>query len=311
MGRRTRAAAAPAPAPAPEPPSSSGEESSGEESSGEDDAPATLASAAESAPRQSGRERREAHQRELQAARAANKKAGKGRGKAAQAKAKEVEAEKKQLAKKRLGYLLEKADVFKQFLGAEAAAAAGEGAAAAAVPPSSGGGRRRRLTEREGDEAFLKQSSERETIPRLTAKQTKAIISGGDMRDYQVEGLNWLIRGYHRGLNGILADEMGLGKTLQSISLLAYLHRFEKISGPHLVVVPKTTLGNWCKEFGRWYPALRVLKFYGTKDERSGAPCTPTQSLVPCCTSCMCKLLQSPPFSLSLIVVVCCVGAAS
>ena len=128
------------------------------------------------------------------------------------------------------------------------------------------------------DEAFLKQSSERETIPRLTAKQTKAIISGGSMRDYQVEGLNWLIRGYHRGLNGILADEMGLGKTLQSISLLAYLHRFEKISGPHLVVVPKTTLGNWCKEFGRWYPALRVLKFYGTKDERSGAPCTPTQS---------------------------------
>jgi len=298
MGRRTRrAAAAPAPAPAPEPPSS-GEESSGEESSGEDDAPATLAS--ESAPRQSGRERREAHQRELQAARAANREAGKGRGKATKAKAKEVEAEKKRLAKKRLGYLLEKADVFKQFLGAEAAAAAGEGAAAAAVPSSSGAGRRRRLTEREGDEAFLKQSSERETIPRLTAKQTKAIISGGAMRDYQVEGLNWLIRGYHRGLNGILADEMGLGKTLQSISLLAYQHRFEKISGPHLVVVPKTTLGNWCKEFGRWYPALRVLKFYGTKDERS-APSTPVLSLlIP--VACVQNSPVASTFSLSLIV---------
>jgi SWI/SNF-related matrix-associated actin-dependent regulator of chromatin subfamily A member 5 len=52
------------------------------------------------------------------------------------------------------------------------------------------------------------------------------------MRDYQVEGLTWLIRSYHRGLNGILADEMGLGKTLQTISLLAYLQRFKGISGP-------------------------------------------------------------------------------
>ena len=83
-------------------------------------------------------------------------------------------------------------------------------------------------------------------------------VTVGDKWD-QVEGLNWLIRSYHRGLNGILADEMGLGKTLQSISLLAYLHKFEKISGPHLIVVPKTTLGNWVKEFAQWYPALRVL----------------------------------------------------
>ena len=118
-----------------------------------------------------------------------------------------------------------------------------------------------------------------QAIPRLTPELTQTFIEFGKMRDYQVEGLNWMIRLYHRGLNGILADEMGLGKTLQSISLLAYLHRFEKISGPHLVVVPKTTLGNWCKEFGRWYPALRVLKFYGTKDERS-APCTPALSLL-------------------------------
>ena len=35
------------------------------------------------------------------------------------------------------------------------------------------------------------------------------------MRDYQLEGLNWLISLHEGGLNGILADEMGLGKTLQ------------------------------------------------------------------------------------------------
>jgi len=37
------------------------------------------------------------------------------------------------------------------------------------------------------------------------------------MKQYQIEGLNWMINLQDRGLNGILADEMGLGKTLQSI----------------------------------------------------------------------------------------------
>ena len=64
-----------------------------------------------------------------------------------------------------------------------------------------------------------------EIIPRLTRTQCDKLITGGTMRDYQVEGLNWLVRSYHRGLNGILADEMGLGKTLQTIALLAHLNR--------------------------------------------------------------------------------------
>lgn len=45
----------------------------------------------------------------------------------------------------------------------------------------------------------------------------------GEMRDYQLRGLNWLISLYVRGINGILADEMGLGKTLQTISILGFL----------------------------------------------------------------------------------------
>lgn len=38
----------------------------------------------------------------------------------------------------------------------------------------------------------------------------------------------------------------GLGKTLQTISLLAYLYESRGISGPHMVIVPKSTMGNWC-----------------------------------------------------------------
>lgn len=43
------------------------------------------------------------------------------------------------------------------------------------------------------------------------------------LREYQLEGLAWLVGQYDRGLNAILADEMGLGKTLQTITFLAYL----------------------------------------------------------------------------------------
>ena len=37
----------------------------------------------------------------------------------------------------------------------------------------------------------------------------------GDMRDYQLRGVRWLISLDKNGLNGILADEMGLGKTVR------------------------------------------------------------------------------------------------
>jgi superfamily II DNA/RNA helicase len=88
------------------------------------------------------------------------------------------------------------------------------------------------------------------------------------MRKYQLEALNWLIKLHDGNINGILADEMGLGKTLESISLLGYLKHYRGISGPHLVIVPKSTSTNWIREVKRWCPALSVFKFHGTKDER-------------------------------------------
>ena len=33
-------------------------------------------------------------------------------------------------------------------------------------------------------------------------------IKSGEMRDYQIRGLNWMISLYEHGINGILADEM-------------------------------------------------------------------------------------------------------
>lgn len=49
----------------------------------------------------------------------------------------------------------------------------------------------------------------------------------------------------------ILADEMGLGKTLMSISLLAFLKESRGVSGPHIIITPKSTISNWMREIKR------------------------------------------------------------
>lgn len=88
------------------------------------------------------------------------------------------------------------------------------------------------------------------------------------MRDYQIRGLNWMIQLHHSSINGILADEMGLGKTLQTISLLGYIKHCRHKHGPHMVIVPKSTLSNWMNEFARWVPSLRTVSLIGNHEER-------------------------------------------
>jgi len=83
-----------------------------------------------------------------------------------------------------------------------------------------------------------------------SARQPK-LITGGIMKEYQLQGLEWLVSLYENGLNGILADEMGLGKTLQTISFLAFL-REKGMVGPFLVVAPVSTLSNWVEEIARF-----------------------------------------------------------
>lgn len=70
---------------------------------------------------------------------------------------------------------------------------------------------------------------------------------------------------------------MGLGKTLQTISLLAYLREFRGITGPHIVIVPKSTLHNWLNEFKRWCPSIKAVKFHGNAEERALQKATTVQ----------------------------------
>jgi len=88
-----------------------------------------------------------------------------------------------------------------------------------------------------------------------------------ELREYQVDGVNWILGQYERGVGGILADEMGLGKTIQTLGFLATL-KANGYPGPHLVVTPLAVLQNWQNEIKRFTPGLSSIKVHGSAKER-------------------------------------------
>ena len=69
-------------------------------------------------------------------------------------------------------------------------------------------------------------------------------IKNGELRfpvdRFELDGILW-----SRNENGILADEMGLGKTVQTVCILSWLIYARRQNGPHLVVVPLSTIPAW------------------------------------------------------------------
>ena len=95
-------------------------------------------------------------------------------------------------------------------------------------------------------------------------------LVGGELMNYQIEGLNWMYYQWYSQKNGILADEMGLGKTIQVIGFMATLVQ-EHNCFPFLVVVPNSTCANWRREIKQWAPSLRVVTFFGSSQARDMA----------------------------------------
>ena len=158
------------------------------------------------------------------------------------------------------------------------------------------------MTEQEEDEEILNDLNHSKKSM-VQFDESPSYVKNGKMRDYQIRGLNWMISLYENGINGILADEMGkiiqnvavltnnfqllkpglvqdaiaififsylgLGKTLQTISLLGFMKHFKNVNGPHMVLVPKSTLANWMNEFKRWVPTLRAVCLIGDQDTRN------------------------------------------
>lgn len=67
--------------------------------------------------------------------------------------------------------------------------------------------RRHRLSEADEDEEMLT-DTELDDVAITRFSENPWYIKNGEMRDYQIRGLNWMISLYENGINGILADEM-------------------------------------------------------------------------------------------------------
>jgi hypothetical protein len=80
-----------------------------------------------------------------------------------------------------------------------------------------------------------------------------------ELRPYQVEGFQWLMRLAAWGAGACLADEMGLGKTLQTLGVLVARAK----EGPQLVVAPTSVGPGWVAEATRFAPALTPLLYRG------------------------------------------------
>jgi SWI/SNF-related matrix-associated actin-dependent regulator 1 of chromatin subfamily A len=116
--------------------------------------------------------------------------------------------------------------------------------------------------------------------------QPKGVPDTITLKGYQMLGVNWLYLLFRKKHSCILADEMGahgrrsasnrlcpltwctgLGKTCQVIAFLSHIKSIGE-KGPHLVIVPSSTLENWMREFATFAPDLSVVSYYGTQRER-------------------------------------------
>lgn len=121
------------------------------------------------------------------------------------------------------------------------------------------------------DETFTRV---RQELCRFEGIQAAAQPAGfnGHLRDYQCEGLGWMLFLQRYSFGGCLADDMGVGKTAQMLALLETRRELQdagSIAGPSLVVVPRSLVFNWKEEAARFTPKLRVLDYTGLERKDS------------------------------------------
>jgi superfamily II DNA or RNA helicase len=131
-------------------------------------------------------------------------------------------------------------------------------------------------SEAQWDQTFARVRAELDQFSVLeSAQQPEGFV--GRLRDYQCEGLAWMLFLQRFSFGGCLADDMGVGKTAQVLALLE-MRRELRCSGqpiaPSLIVVPKSLVFNWKEEAERFTPQLRVLVHTGlARDGNDFAGC--------------------------------------
>lgn len=103
----------------------------------------------------------------------------------------------------------------------------------------------------------------------IPIREQPPYVMGGQLRDFQITGLNFLAYNWSKNKNVILADEMGLGKTVQTVAFMNWLQHDRGQEGPFLVVVPLTTIPAWGDTFDHWAPDINYVIYNGKESSRS------------------------------------------
>lgn len=160
------------------------------------------------------------------------------------AKAKDEKSSKRQ----QLDYLLSQSGIFSKIIGEKmnrekdarmkaADKAAKKEEKAAAKPPASPSTRSKKsqpsttkkqkqdldeVIDQEDLEIVAAQGKAKSDADRTTdSRQQSKLVTGATLRDYQSEGVQWMLSLFSNGISGILADEMGLGKVC-SVAFSSY-----------------------------------------------------------------------------------------
>lgn len=83
--------------------------------------------------------------------------------------------------------------------------------------------------------------------------------------DFQVEGLNFVIKNWFEKRNSVLCDSKEMGRTIESIAVLEYLSKIYLSWGPFVVVCPYSSVNHWINEFENW-TEFRVVCLTDLKD---------------------------------------------
>ncbi|GFG02149.1 chromodomain helicase hrp3 [Aspergillus udagawae] len=100
-------------------------------------------------------------------------------------------------------------------------------------------------------------------------KGTPSFLQNGELKDFQVKGVNFMAFNWVKNRNVVLADEMGLGKTVQTVAFIAWMRHVRRQQGPFIVVVPLSTMPSWAETFDNWSPDLNYVVYNGNEAART------------------------------------------
>ncbi|KAL2832116.1 SNF2 family N-terminal domain-containing protein [Aspergillus cavernicola] len=100
-------------------------------------------------------------------------------------------------------------------------------------------------------------------------KGTPSFLQNGQLKEFQVKGVNFMAFNWVKNRNVVLADEMGLGKTVQTVAFISWMRHVRRQQGPFVVVVPLSTMPSWAETFDNWSPDLNYVVYNGNEAARN------------------------------------------